>query len=112
MKKILVVMLLAIVTPVLINAASSDIEKILKVEVTEDFFTIYSIDGDFGKQECTTGNPIAFRVSDFPNSHDKMLSIALSAYVSGKKVSMWFSGCQNSPWSGTMPKPTSIVIQD
>jgi len=111
-RKILVILFISIATPMLASAASSDVDNILKVEVSDAFFTIYSTDGDFGKQGCTVGNPIAFKVSDFPNSHDQMLSIALSAYVSGKKVSMWFSGCHDSPWSGTMPKATSIVIQD
>ena len=92
-------------------AGGSGSHKLLKVEVTETYFTIYSADGDFNKESCDVGNPIAFKRSDFPNGYDSMLSTALAAHASGKKIIMWFSGCQASPWSGTMPKPTSIVIE-
>jgi hypothetical protein len=107
MKKILFATLLAL--PMLAGAVSSNKVKIARVEVTDAFFTIYAVSGDFGKQTCDVGNPIAFRNEDFPN-HSQMLSTALAAHMSGKEVTMWFNGCQASPWSGTMPKPTSLVI--
>ena len=113
MKKTLLATMLALpllTLPSMVNAVSSNKTKILRVEVTDVFFTIYAANGDFVKQTCDVGNPIAFRIEDFPNSHGQMLSTALTAFSTGKEVTMWFNGCQESPWSGTMPKPSSLVV--
>jgi len=110
MNKIFLAIILSLV-PAVVLADASGKRKLLQVEVTDTFFTIYSAEGDFDKETCDIGNPIAFQRADFPSGYDSMLSIALSAHISGKQVEMWFSGCQASPWGGTMPKPTSIVLK-
>ena len=96
--------------PALSFAGNSGERQISRVEVTEDFFTVYAA-SPFEKETCDVGSPIAFKREDFPEGYKSMLSTALAAHMANKKITMWFNGCQESPWSGTMPKPTSIVIQ-
>jgi len=104
--------LILLIVPMIAIAGSSGDRKLLQVEVTDVFFTVYSVSTPFANEACDVGNPIAFRREDFPGGYDSMLSTALAAYMGGKKISMWFNGCQPSPWTGTMPQPTSIIIKD
>ena len=108
MRKIIVILFFL---PLTAFAGPSGKRQILQVEVTDVFFTVYSAGAEFNKESCDVGNPIAFKRADFPDGYDGMLSTALAAYMGGKEIEMWFVGCQQSPWSGTMPMPSSIVIK-
>ena len=116
MKK-LVVLFLAIL-PALAQAESSGDHGLLRVEVGDTGFNIYASDGDFGSAACASGgasninHAVSFRQSDFPNGYSHLLSTALAAHMGGKKVSMWYVGCQDSPWNnGKMPKPATLVVK-
>jgi len=113
----LVIAVLALL-PSISFAEGSGNREILRVEVGDGGFNIYAVEGNFGSALCaggeasTVNNPISFKQQDFPNGYAHMLSTALSAYMAGKKVSMWYVGCQDSPWgNGRMPKPSTIVVR-
>lgn len=39
-----------------------------------------------------------------------LVMLSGSAFAAKKKVSMWYKGCQASPWGGRqMPKPVTLV---
>ncbi|NQZ05760.1 MAG: hypothetical protein HRT35_01235 [Algicola sp.] len=98
-------------------AVSSKDHNVLKVEVSETGFNMYLEGSNFTASTCeggtssTVNDVIHFKQSDFPNSYAHMLSTALTAFTSKKKVSMWYNQCQPSPWNGEMPKPTTLVIK-
>ena len=113
----LVAMLFGVLSFTAIAEGSGD-HSILRVEVGENGFNIYSESGNFGSAACGNGSSsavnhaIAFKQSDFPNGYSHLLSTALAAYMGGKKISMWYVGCQDSPWNnGDMPKPSTLVIK-
>jgi len=43
---------------------------------------------------------------------DKKLSVALSAYMSGKKLGLWFTGCVQTPWGVTAPIIYTLSVGD
>ena len=85
--------------------------NVLRVEVTDTFFTVYSASGAVTNDNCQDGTKVVFWRSDYPSGYDSMLSTALAAHMGGKKISMWFSGCKAGPWGSTLPKAESIVIK-
>ena len=92
------------------NAAMSIKANIDRVEVGEGMFSIYASGGDFGKESCDSGQVIIFNAADFPTSHGNMLSVALAAKATNREVTMWFSGCQSTPWGYTVPKANTIIL--
>lgn len=44
-----------------------------------------------------------------PAKEDKM-AIALAAFMGGKKISSWFTGCETAPWGYTVPVIYNITI--
>ena len=116
MKKLAI--LLLVIFPALSQAEGSGDHRLLQVEVGDTGFNIYSSGGDFGSAACASGgtsnvnHAISFKQSDFPNGYSHLLSTALAAYMGGKQVSMWYVGCQDSPWNnGNMPKPSTLVVK-
>ena len=91
-------------------AASSGVRSILRVEVTDTFFTVYSANGDIGNEGCQDSAKVVFRRGDYPQGYDSMLSIALSAHLSNRHITMWLNGCKVGPWGKTLPKAGSIVV--
>ena len=89
-----------------------------RIEVSDTGFNMYSSGGDFTAANCADGSKstvnsvISFRQTDYPNGYDNILSVALAAQASRKKVTMWYSACQPSPWNnGNMPKASTLVIR-
>lgn len=41
---------------------------------------------------------------------DKKLTLMLSAFMSGKKIGMWFNGCVSTPWGYTAPHVYTIYV--
>ncbi|TRY33417.1 hypothetical protein [Aliiglaciecola sp. M165] len=44
-----------------------------------------------------------------PAKQDKV-SIALAAFMGGKKINSWFAGCQDTPWGYSVPVMYNITI--
>lgn len=99
-------------------AEGSGDHMIDRVEVGDDGFNLYAKGGDFGSAVCSGGAAstinyaISFNRANFPNGYSDMLSTTLAAHMGGKKMSMWYGGCQSSPWNnGQMPKALTIVVK-
>lgn len=92
------------------SAVGSGEFNILRVEVTESFFTVYSASGPINHDNCEDGNKVVFWRADYPNGYDSLLSTALAAHMSKTKVSMWLNGCKTGPWGKTLPKADSLVV--
>lgn len=93
-------------------AVGSGPKSIAKVEVTDIFFTIYFSDGAIPNTGCDQADKVVYWRSDFPNSYNSLLSTALTAFATGKKVEMWVAGCRAGPWapsSPSLPIPQSVV---
>jgi len=111
-------MFIMLLTPLMSLAENSGDHNVLRVEVGDDGFNLYSSNTDFGAAACvgggvsTVNNAVSFKQADFPNGYSHMLSTALAAFMGGKKVSMWYVGCQTSPWgNGDMPMPATLVVK-
>jgi hypothetical protein len=116
MKKVLLASLF--VLPFAVSANGSATTKIDRVEVSDTGFNIYSSGSEFGASNCAGGDNstinsvISFARADFPNGYASLLSVAMAAHMGKKDVSMWYVGCQVSPWNdGNMPKPSTLVIR-
>lgn len=92
------------------SAVNSGNISIDRVEVTDAFFTIYSASGPVVNDNCEDSGKVVFWRADYPNGYDSLLSVALSAHMSDKKISMWLDGCKSGPWGKTLPKAGSIVV--
>ena len=90
--------------PISVSAVGSGEFNILKVEVTDTFFTVYSRSGPVTNDNCEDGTKVVFWRADYPNGYDSMLSVALAAHMGNKKVTMWLNGCKSGPWGKTLPK--------
>lgn len=97
-------------TPACFSAVVSGEFNILRVEVTDTFFTVYTASGPITNDNCEDGYKVVFWRTDYPNGYDSMLSVALAAHMGNKKVSMWLDGCKMGPWGKTLPKAGSVVI--
>ena len=106
----IVFILLLTVAPLCFSAVGSGEFNILKVEVTDTFFTVYSASGSVMNDGCEDGSKIVFWRTDFPGGYDSMLSVALAAHMGNRKVSMWLDGCKVGPWGKRLPIPRSIVV--
>jgi len=117
MKNLVALLMLVVSIPVL--SEGSDDSKISRVEVTDAGFNIYAKEDQFSSAVCDDGDSstvnyaISFKQTDFPNGYSHMLSTALAAFMGDKNISMWYSGCQSSPWgvNQTMPKPVTLVVK-
>lgn len=96
--------------PACFSAVGSGEFNILRVEVTDAFFTVYSASGPIASDNCEDRSKVVFWRADYPNGYDSMLSVALAAHMGNKKVSMWLDGCKAGPWKQTLPKAESIVL--
>lgn len=91
--------------------ATSDKNKIERIEVSDTMFAIYPANGGFvNKESCERNDVMVFAVADFPNSHNQLLSIALAAKATDREVTMWLSGCQTTIWGYTVAKPATLVM--
>jgi len=59
---------------------------------------------------CGTGAYAIIPLTD--NTSDKKLSVALTAYMSGKKLGLWFTGCKQTPWGVTAPIIYTLSVGD
>ena len=109
MKKILICLMLFLVTNSVhakyitaLNGAGVTIERVFVHE--SGAVSIYINGGIANLDQCTS----TFRVYIPPTakSKDEMLSLALFAYASGKRVGFHGSGCSTTPfWGGTQDVP-------
>ncbi|UTW46443.1 hypothetical protein KFE80_06070 [bacterium SCSIO 12696] len=109
LRNILAISMLAF-TSVSFSSVGTGEFNILKVEVTDTFFTVYSASGAVANDGCEQADKMVFWRADYPNGYDSLLSVALAAHMGNKKITMWMDGCKLGPWGKALPKPGSIVV--
>ena len=110
MKIIHALFLLLILTSSRAHSAGSGEIDILRVEVTDRYFTVYSANENIGTEGCQDQGKVVFWRDDFTTGYDSMLSAGLAAHMVNKKITMWLNGCKAGPWGKTLPIAASIVI--
>lgn len=93
-----------------LSAANSGERKISRVQVAEGWFAIHPDKPFDNKKNCEDVTTVIFWEEDFPKSHDQMLSTALTAFASDKKISMWLRGCKMGVWGKTLPHAGTINL--
>lgn len=69
------------------------------------------IHGPFANPEqCATSNVVVLQAAN-EKEFDRMMSIALTAAASGKKINMWFIGCVPVPWHASAPRAVSMAFE-
>lgn len=111
MIKIISLILLCIYSTSLYANGSSGWRTIKKVQVEGDSYIVIHPSVAWENPDfCGTANYAVIPLID--NASDKKLSVALSAYMSGKKLGLWFTGCKKTPWGDTAPIIYTLTISD
>lgn len=58
---------------------------------------------------CAKNDVVGLSMSDAKEA-DRMLSMAMTAIASGKKLSIWVNGCKGSPWSPSVPQVYAMTF--
>lgn len=82
--------------------------SVIHIENGETFIMFYQPINN--PDNCPSSNTITFPTSS-PN-YQGTLSILMTALATGKKISIWVSGCSYTPWGNTAPKAYAIQIAD
>ncbi len=112
MKKYVAIAMLGMVLSPLVNAAGNSgwrTIKQIKIE-SANFITIYPTVDFENPDECGKSNMAMIKFSDL--SKDAKLSVALAAYMGGKRIQTYMAGCEPTPWSYTVPVVYNLVIGD
>lgn len=66
--------------------------------------------GNFNNPDgCAKSDVVGLSMSDAKEA-DRMLSMAMTAIASGKKLSIWVNGCKGSPWSPSVPQVYAMTF--
>lgn len=91
-------------------AGGSGSRSVQHIQTSDIWFAVYP-DTPFDNPDgCEDTSKVVFWTEDFPQGHSQLLSIAMSALMSDKLASMWFSGCKLGVWGKTLPKAHTIKI--
>lgn len=93
-------------------AASGPSGAVLLTSVAVEGQKIYLTSKSFGNPDGCASAAVVVLAAQSEQEYDRMLSIALTAYTSKSKVSLWLSGCAPAPWYPTIPQGVSIAILD
>lgn len=68
------------------------------------------IQGSFSNPDgCAMSTSIALAPVN-TDEQQRMVSMAMTAIVANKKISMWLSGCGPTPWSASAPKAVAMTL--
>ena len=90
------------------NGGSGE-REIRAVGVESDQYISVSPTVAFNNPDGCTSTAVAFIVAGAQGYREKM-SVALTAQATRPKVDMWFVGCTNSPFGGTVPVIWNITV--
>ena len=83
--------------------------ELKKVRVVNgDIITIEAVEGFQNPDNCGSSSFAVIRQDD-PGA-DRKLSLALSAFMGGKKVGAYFTGCVDTVWGHTAPLLYTIYV--
>lgn len=90
---------------------SSGTRGVKYIKVEDAFATFIYPDTPFlNPDNCGNTTMAMIKFSD-PAKDDKV-ALTLAAYMGGKKISAWFTGCASTPWGYTVPVMYNITIRD
>ena len=76
--------------------------NIVRVKIEgKSFISVHSETPWANPDGCGQSNLAIIPMTD--EAHHAKLSLALSAFMGGKKISLWLTGCQQTPWGYTAP---------
>ena len=76
----------------------------------ENFIAIYPDTAWANPDDCGNSSLAIIPLSD--KAYQAKLSIALSAFMGKKKLALWLTGCQQTPWGYTAPIVYTMTIGD
>lgn len=100
------------VLPTMPATASGPSGTVSLTSVAVEGSKIYLTANSFGNPDGCASAAVVVLAAQSEQEYDRMLSVALTAYTSKSKASLWLSGCAPSPWYPTIPQATSIAIVD
>jgi len=107
----IVFMFLTIYSCFLSAAGSSGLRNITNVAIEgSSFIHIRAATAWDNPDTCGNSDIAIIPASDL--TYQAKLSMALSAYMGGKKVIFWFVNCQQTPWGYTAPVVYSMNVGD
>ncbi len=66
--------------------------------------------GSFNNPDgCARSDVVGLSMGD-AKEVERMLSMAMTAIASGKKLSIWVNGCKGSPWSPSVPQVYAMTF--
>jgi len=112
MKYVKSLMLLIVAIPCLVSAAgNSGWRNIKNVRIeSASFIAIYPTSDFDNPDNCGKSTMAMIPFSDI--SKEAKLSVALAAYMGGKRVQTYMMGCESTPWGYTVPVVYNLVIGD
>lgn len=110
MKKYIFIALL-LCTNICLGAGNSGYQNIKSIKIEgEQFVAVYPAEAFLNPDNCEKSNIVIIQGSD--TYLDKKLSLVLAAYMGGKKIQTYMTGCTSTPWGYTAPVVFNVVIAD
>jgi len=81
----------------------------IKIEGSS-FIMIHATSAWSNPDGCSKSDQAMVLMSD--NARQEKLSLAISAYMSGKKIGFWLSGCSQTPWGYSVPNVYTMTVSD
>jgi hypothetical protein len=83
--------------------------NIINVKIEgKNFVAVYSDNPWLNPDSCGKSNLAIVPLTD--EAYREKLSVALSAFMGGKRLALWLTGCQQSPWGYTVPVIYTMTI--
>lgn len=107
--KTILILSLLLVTQFSFANGSSGWRTIKNVKVEGSIATFVHPDTPFKNPDNCGNTTMAMIKFNDPAKEDKV-ALVLSAFMGGKGVSSWFTGCADTPWGYTVPVMYNISI--
>lgn len=95
---------LMIAGPALADGGSGNV---VPTQVHVEGGSVYVI-GSFSNPDRCVASTVAILVPANTDELARMMSMAMTASASGKKISLWFSGCGPTPWQSSAPRAVAM----
>lgn len=95
---------LMIAEPALADGGSGNV---VPTQVHVEGGSVYVI-GTFSNPDRCVASTVAILAPANTDELARMMSMAMTASASGKKISLWFSGCGPTPWQSSAPRAVAM----
>lgn len=97
-----------VLAPVRANAAGTS-GSLVPTSVHVEGGNVY-VSGAFQNPDQCAASSIVVLFPANAQELDRMTSMAMTAVASGKKISMWLSGCAPVPWYASAPRAVTMAL--